>query len=53
MKDRASALAYAGLADCYVVPASRLPPREGMPKPGRPALHALALDETLAKRIPH
>jgi serine/threonine-protein kinase len=31
-KDSGFALAYAGLADCYVVPANALPPREGMPK---------------------
>jgi len=48
-KDPGFALAYAGLADCYVVPASRLPPREGMPKAKAAALHALALDETLAE----
>jgi len=27
-KDPGFALAYAGLADCYVVPASALPPRD-------------------------
>jgi len=31
-KDPRFALAYAGLADSYVVPANRLPPREAMPK---------------------
>ena len=43
------ALAYAGLADCYVVPANRLPPREAMPKAKAAAIRALELDETLAE----
>jgi tetratricopeptide (TPR) repeat protein len=48
-KDPGFALAYAGLADCYVVPANRLPPREAMPKGKAAALRALELDETLAE----
>ena len=48
-KDPGFALAYAGLADSYVVPANRLPPREAMPKARAAALRALALDETLAQ----
>ncbi len=43
------ALAYAGLADCYVVPANRLPPREAMPKAKAAAIRALELDETMAE----
>ena len=46
-KDPRFALAYAGLADCYVVPANQLPPREAMPKAKAAALRALELDETL------
>jgi len=42
-------LAYAGLADSYVVPANRLPPREAMPKAKAAAIRALELDETLAE----
>lgn len=48
-KDPGFALAYAGLADCYVVPANRLAPREAMPKARAAALRALELDETLAQ----
>jgi len=48
-KDPGFALAYAGLADCYVVPANRQPPREAMPKAKSAALRALELDETLAE----
>lgn len=48
-KDPGFALAYAGLADCYVVPANRLPPREAMPKAKAAARRALELDETLAE----
>ena len=48
-KDPRFALAYAGLADCYVVPANRLPPREAMPKAKAAAIRALELDETLAE----
>jgi serine/threonine protein kinase len=48
-KDPGFALAYAGLADTYVVPATRLPPREAMPKAKAAALRALELDESLAE----
>ncbi len=48
-KDPGFALAYAGVADCYVVPANRLPPREAMPKAKAAAMRALELDETLAE----
>jgi TolB-like protein/DNA-binding winged helix-turn-helix (wHTH) protein len=48
-KDPGFALAYAGLADAYVVPANRLPPREAMPKAKAAAIKALELDETLAE----
>jgi serine/threonine-protein kinase len=48
-KDTGFALAYAGLADSYVVPANRLPPREAMPKAKAAAMRALELDETLAE----
>src|SRR4030095_1484181 len=48
-KDPSFALAYAGLADCYVVPVSRIPPREAMPKAKAAAMRALELDESLAE----
>ena len=48
-KDPAYALAYAGLADSYVVSANPLPPREAMPKAKAAAMRALELDETLAE----
>ena len=48
-KDPSFALAYAGLADSYVVPANPLPPREKMPKAKAAAMRALELDETLAE----
>jgi tetratricopeptide (TPR) repeat protein len=48
-KDPGFALAYAGLADCYVVPVNRLPPREAMPRGKAAAIRALELDETLAE----
>jgi TolB-like protein/DNA-binding winged helix-turn-helix (wHTH) protein/Flp pilus assembly protein TadD len=48
-KDPRFALAYAGLADSYVVPANRLPPREAMPRAKAAAIRALELDETLAE----
>ncbi len=48
-KDPGFALAYAGLADSYVVPANRLPPVEAMPKAKAAAMRALELDETLAE----
>ena len=42
-------MAYAGLADCYVVPANRLAPQEAMPRAKAAAKRALELDETLAE----
>jgi TolB-like protein/DNA-binding winged helix-turn-helix (wHTH) protein len=48
-KDPGFALAYSGLADSYVAPANRLPPREAMPKAKAAAIRALELDETLAE----
>jgi serine/threonine protein kinase/Flp pilus assembly protein TadD len=48
-KDPSFALAYAGLADSYVVSANPLPPREAMPKAKAAAMRALELDETLAE----
>ena len=48
-KDPSFALAYAGLADSYVVPANRLPPKEAMPKAKAAAMRALELDESLAE----
>ena len=48
-KDPRFALAYAGLADSYVVPGNRLAPREAMPKAKAAAIQALVLDETLAE----
>jgi TolB-like protein/DNA-binding winged helix-turn-helix (wHTH) protein len=48
-KDTGFALAYAGLADSYVVPASGLSPIEAMPKAKAAAMRALELDETLAE----
>ena len=48
-KDPGFALAYTGLADSYVVPASRIEPRVAMPKAKTAALQALAIDETLAE----
>ncbi len=48
-KDPSFVLAYAGLADCYVVPANRLPPREAMPKAKAAAKRALELDDSLAE----
>jgi len=48
-RDPGFALAYAGLADCYVVPPNRLPPRDAMPKGKAAALRALELDDTLAE----
>jgi len=47
-KDPGFAPAYAGLADCYVVPGNRKEPREAMPKAKAAAIRALELDETLA-----
>lgn len=48
-RDPRFALAYAGLADCYVVPANPLPPREKMPRAKAAAMRALEIDETLAE----
>jgi serine/threonine protein kinase/tetratricopeptide (TPR) repeat protein len=48
-KDPSFVLAYAGLADCYVVPANQLPPREAMPKAKAAAKRALELDDSLAE----
>ena len=48
-KDPSFALAYAGLADSYVAPANRLPPKDAMPKAKAAAMRALELDETLAE----
>jgi adenylate cyclase len=43
------ALAYAGLADCYVVPTNPLPPREALPRAKAAATKALEIDNTLAE----
>jgi serine/threonine-protein kinase len=48
-KDPSYALAYAGLADCYHVPANPLPPREKMPLAKAAAIKALQLDDTLVE----
>ena len=48
-KDPGYALAYAGLADCYVVPANPQPPTEKMPRAKGAAKRALELDESLAE----
>ncbi len=48
-KDPSFALAYAGLADCYAIPANPLPPTEKMPKAKAAAFRALKLDESLAE----
>jgi len=48
-KDPGFALAYAGLANCYVVRNYPQPPREKMPKARAAAMRALELDETLAE----
>ncbi|HEV7520394.1 MAG TPA: winged helix-turn-helix domain-containing protein, partial [Candidatus Angelobacter sp.] len=48
-KDPSYALAYAGLADCYHVPANPLPPREKMPLARAAATKALQLDDTLVE----
>ncbi len=48
-KDPNYALAYAGLADCYVVAANPSPPKEKMPKAKAAAAKALQLDGTLAE----
>jgi TolB-like protein/Tfp pilus assembly protein PilF len=48
-KDPTFALAYAGLADCYVVPANQIAPTEAMPKAKAAAQRALELDDSLAE----
>ena len=48
-KDPGFALAYTGLSDAYVVPASRIEPHVAMPKAKTAALQALAIDERLAE----
>jgi TolB-like protein/Flp pilus assembly protein TadD/predicted Ser/Thr protein kinase len=48
-KDPNYALAYAGLADCYVVAVNPSPPKEKMPKAKAAATKALQLDDTLAE----
>jgi serine/threonine-protein kinase len=48
-RDPSYALAYAGLADCYHVPANPLPPREKMPLAKAAAIKALQLDDTLVE----
>jgi eukaryotic-like serine/threonine-protein kinase len=49
--DPAFALAYAGLADCYIIPANPNPPKERIPIAMSAAKKALELDESLAE--PH
>jgi len=48
-KDPGYALAYAGLADCYHVPANPLPPKERMLLAKAAATKALQLDDTLVE----
>jgi len=48
-KDPAYARAYAGLADCYHVPANPMPPTEKMPLAKAAAMKALQLDDTLVE----
>jgi TolB-like protein/DNA-binding winged helix-turn-helix (wHTH) protein/TolA-binding protein len=48
-KDPGYALAYAGLADCYHVPANPLPPRKKMPLAKAASMKALQLDDTLVE----
>jgi TolB-like protein/Tfp pilus assembly protein PilF len=48
-RDPGFALAYAGLADCYVVPANGLAPNDAMPKARAAAMRALELDDSLAE----
>jgi adenylate cyclase len=49
--DRNYALAYSGMADCYLHRGGRigLPPQEGMPKAKAAATKALAIDDSLAE----
>ena len=48
-KDPGYAAAFAGLADCYHVPANPLPPREKMPLAKAAAMKALQLDDTIVE----
>ena len=48
-KDPGFALAYAGLADSYVVPMNERAPRDAMPKAKAAALRALQIDDSLAE----
>ena len=48
-KDPNFALAYAGLADAYVVPLIRLPPKDALPKAKAAAMRALELNDSLAE----
>jgi tetratricopeptide (TPR) repeat protein len=48
-KDPGFALAYAGLADSYVVPTHQVSPREAMPKAKAAAIRALQIDDSLAE----
>lgn len=48
-RDSSFALAWAGLADAYVVPAAPMPPSEALPLGKDAARRALALDSTLAQ----
>ena len=48
-KDPSYAPAYAGLADCYHVPANPLPPKDRMPLAKAAAMKALQLDDTLVE----
>jgi adenylate cyclase len=45
------ALAYSGLADCYVLPFNGLPQLEGMPIAKTYAMKALSLDSTLCEAV--
>jgi len=48
-EDPGFALAYAGLADTYVVPTRRIAPHEAMPKAKAAAIRALQIDDSLAE----
>jgi TolB-like protein/lipoprotein NlpI len=48
-KDPAFALAYAGLADSYVVPMNEMAPQDSMPKAKAAAIQALQIDASLAE----
>lgn len=47
--DPGFALAYAGLADAYVIPANRMAPHEAMPRAKKAAMRALEIDDSLAE----